>query len=137
MKRFSTELSQQLKEARLEIDPEFEQPLTRDNFMILSDLRPGDNDDHINYDDVKPDELYNLNLHRDKYTLKQLKDCENFIEKEKQKAQENDNVEETLPTITFENLNSMQGFVFKLVEDFQHKNEQLLHIVNGEGGFMA
>ena len=56
-----------------------------------------------------------------------------FIEKEKNKAQENDNFEENLPNITFANLNSMQGFVFKLVEDFQLKNEQLLLIVNREG----
>ena len=67
-----------MKEARLEIDPEFEQPLTRDNFMILSGLRPGYNDDHVNYDDVKPDETYIWNLHRVKYTIEQLKDCENF-----------------------------------------------------------
>ncbi|RNA33796.1 hypothetical protein BpHYR1_046993 [Brachionus plicatilis] len=84
---FTTELSKQLKEARkgIELDPETQ--LTRDQWMILSDIGPSiNNDENEEVDDVNPDTTHDFLSHRQNNTKEVLKIFEgNYIKNEKKK----------------------------------------------------
>ena len=73
-------------------------------------------------------------IHRNNYTVQQLIDMEDFIEKQKNIFLSDDDIENKLPSVESSQLNQMQLFVYKLVKHFIEEKKQLLMIVNGAGG---
>ncbi len=133
---FHTDLSKQLKVARSEGREEFIAPTyLRDNWQILSEIRPQENEVENDVDEIVADKNYDFLSHRNKYTKQQLEKIENqFIKVQKDLAgDENENENET-PAVEREQLNKMQKFAFDLVNEKQRLKEQLLMIINGSAG---
>ena len=75
--KFDRELSNQLLLARQEItEPENEPTVTRDDWMVLSEIRPilSENDGEI--DDVLADVNYDFVSHRNNYSSDELEEIE-------------------------------------------------------------
>lgn len=132
---FHTDLSKQLKIARSEGREEFVAPTyLRDNWQILSEIRPISNNDE-DTDEIEADKNYNFLAHREKYTTDQLSKIENqFINIQKQIAGEENENENQTPVVLPDQLNKMQKFAYDLVVEKQRKKEQLLMIMNGSAG---
>ena len=133
---FHTDLSKQLKIARSEGREEFVAPTyLRDNWQILAEIRPHENEEENDEDEIVADKNYDFLSHRNKYTQQQLELIENqFIKVQKELAgDENENENET-PVVEREQLNRMQKFAFDLIKEKQRLKEQLLMIINGSAG---
>jgi hypothetical protein len=76
---------------------------------------------------------YDWSIHRNNYSVTQLAEMVNFIEKRKLLNNKSYS-ENNIPNINVNDLNDMQTFVYKFVKYFMKTNEQLLLIINGEGG---
>ena len=106
----------------------------RDNWQILSEIRPISNNDE-DTDEIEADKNYNFLAHREKYTTDQLSKIENqFINIQKQIAGEENENENQTPVVLPDQLNKMQKFAYDLVVEKQRKKEQLLMIMNGSAG---
>jgi hypothetical protein len=131
--KFDRELSNQLLLARQEVvEPGNEPSVTRDDWMILSEIRPimGEND----IDDVVADLNYDFLSHRNNYTPDELEKIENnWINRQKLMFNEITNSDE-IPTVHPDQLNTKQRMAFDIVEEFYSKKEQLLIIINGSAG---
>ncbi len=131
---FHTDLSKQLKVARSEGREEFIAPTyLRDNWQILSEIRPQENEIENDVDEIVADKNYDFLSHRNKYTKQQLEKIENqFIKVQKELT--GDENENEIPAVEREQLNKMQKFAFDLVNEKQRLKEQLLMIINGSAG---
>ncbi len=74
-------------------------------------------------------------MHRNNYSTQELLEMKNFIKKCKlANSINNNNPENSIPNVNEQDLNEMQAFAYKLVQYFIKNKEQLLLIINGEGG---
>jgi hypothetical protein len=128
--KFDRELSNQLLLARQEVVEPVNQPsVTRDDWMILSEIRPIMNE--IDIDDVVPDANYDFLAHRNNYTPEELEQIENnWINRQKLMFIDITSFDE-IPTVYPDQLNQKQRMAFDIVENFYLKKEQLLMIING------
>ncbi|CAF1136717.1 unnamed protein product [Brachionus calyciflorus] len=74
---FNNELSEQLKEARKEMEIEPEVTMTRNQWMILSEKGPNVVDDNDDLDDIVSDKEHDFLLHLKDYTAEYLFSMEN------------------------------------------------------------
>ncbi|CAF1045089.1 unnamed protein product [Brachionus calyciflorus] len=132
---FNNELSKQLKAARKEIEIEPEITLTKDQWMILSEIGPNLIDEDDFYDDIIPDNTYDFLSHRKKYTTEQCELIENrWIDQQKKLFSEKTEILNETTDVNKDDLNSEQKLAFKIVENYQKLNKQLLLIINGTAG---
>ena len=130
--KFTTELSKQLQDARLELaDPISEPLLLRENWMLLAEMRPCD----LNFDDfagIEIDRDYDWKSHLKNYTLNQQAEMRRWVEIQKEifSNVSNDNLNFVKPS----ELNQIQRFAYNLIEFYNNLNRQLLIIINGTAG---
>jgi Cdc6-like AAA superfamily ATPase len=81
---------------------------------------------------------YDWSLHRNNYSSEQLICMRDFIRSRKLLHSQLNNInidcENNIPIVNEHDLNEMQHFAYKLVQYFTSNQEQLLLIINGEGG---
>ena len=132
---FNLELSKKLQDARLEIEdlcPNENTVLSKDDWMILSEIIPNDCHCEENFD-VQVDKNYNWHSHTNNYTTTQLETVSTWLSNMKTEFDLSTN-EEHLPIVHFDQLNRLQKFAYNLIEKKINQNEQLLLIINGTAG---
>ena len=112
--KFTTELSRQLQDARLEIANQITEPLLiKENWMLLAEMRPCDS----NFDyfaDIEIDKDYDWNNHLKNYSLNQLAEMRRWVEKQKQIF--SNSATNNLNFVKSCKLNQTQRFAYNLVE---------------------
>ncbi|CAF1097582.1 unnamed protein product [Brachionus calyciflorus] len=104
--------------------------------MILSEIGPTVNDNEIDDDEnSQPDTNYDFLSHSKNYTEQQFKLIErNWInDQNKLQLDDSDDLND-IKNVNERDLNQDQKLVYKIVEDYENKNKQLLLIVNGTAG---
>ena len=131
--KFNSELSKQLHDARNEIDVSQPQPiLSRDNWMLLAEIRPNDEDEEVDHVEIIIDSAYNWLQHRKKYSANELSTMKNWVEHQKNTNNcVNDN---ELPAVQPSSLNTMQKFAYNLIDQYNNQKKQLLLVINGTAG---
>ncbi|CAF1035540.1 unnamed protein product [Brachionus calyciflorus] len=88
---FNNELSEQLKEARKEMEVEPETAMTRDQWMILLEIGPNvEDDDDDDIDDIVPDKDHDFLLHLKDYRPEQLFSIRNQLFSTKKNEDKNE-----------------------------------------------
>ena len=130
--RFTMDLSRQLHEARIANDVSPTEPiLTRDNWMLLAEMRPSD-DNFDDFDDIECDPNHNWLAHAGNYTTEENTRFRNWVEQ--QKSVHLDINDDELSTVQPQNLNIIQHFAYNLINKFKCQKKQLLLIINGTAG---
>ncbi len=131
--RFTTELSRQLIEARTEFEDIGPEPiLVQDSWMVLSEMRPSD-DDYDEINGVEVDNSFDWLENSKTYTNEQINDMRNWVNSKKIMAQDIGN-DDQLEIVNFNQLNRLQKFCYKIIQCYNEKNKQLFMIINGTAG---
>ncbi|RNA33424.1 ATP-dependent DNA helicase PIF1, partial [Brachionus plicatilis] len=94
---FTNELSKELQLARQELDPEFEPPVYKENWMELAEIRPSIIEDDA--DEIIADKNYDFISHRNNYTEQQLEKMENEWITRLKKNVNDDKLIDTIPDV--------------------------------------
>jgi hypothetical protein len=122
--KFNTELAKQLRDSRNEIDVDVSEPqpiLSRDNWMLLAEIRPNDDDDDIDHDQILIDANYDWLQHSNNYSNEEVSLMKNWIEQ--QKITNNSVNENELPTVLPSQLNTMQKFAYNVIKKLNEEKK--------------
>ncbi len=126
-------MSRQLHDARANQEENGIEPiLSRDNWMILAEMRPSD-DEFDEIEGVEVDRSFDWIQNANQYASTIIHKMRGWIECQKLILNDS-NASEQTNIVNFSQLNSMQKFAFNLVKNFKESNKQLLLIINGTAG---
>jgi flagellar biosynthesis GTPase FlhF len=126
---FNDQLGTKIAEERLEEPEEIEEEIaTKEDWMEMASNMPN------NVYETLIDNNFNWIKSREEYTPQILNLMKDWISINKVIYNENNNNDEELPDVNPEELNRLQLFTYKLIDEFKGKKEQLLMILLGTAG---